>query len=489
MTAFLPSVVAEAARRFGDAPALTADGDWALSYLDLDRRSDEAAVGLARRGVSAEDVVCLALPSSPEYVVAYVALAKLGARTAGLNPSLALPERRRLVELVDPRLVLGTPDQVDGLVDDAEVVDPANTPDAVLRSLRVDGAEPGPIPTDPDRIVCLVFTSGTTGTPKAAVFTDRHLESISRLEAGDAWGGGGASISATQLAHVGAMTKLPWMLRRGGTQHLLRRWRAADVLDLVERERIAALGAVAPQLALILADPDLAGRDLRELRTVIAGGAASPPDLVRRSRDRLGVDYVVRYSSTESGGIGTGTAPGADDDEVLHTVGRPRPGVEVDVRDGEVWLRSPAVMAAYWNDPATTAEVLVDGWLRTGDLGEMDDEGRLRLRGRSKEMYIRGGYNVFPAEVEVVLTSHPAVAELAVVPRPDPVMGEVGVAVVVVHPGEDAPSLDELRAFGRDHLAAWKLPEGIRVVDELPRTAMLKLDRLTLTDHEAAAGG
>jgi acyl-CoA synthetase (AMP-forming)/AMP-acid ligase II len=202
--------------------------------------------------------------------------------------------------------------------------------------------------------------------------------------------------------------------------------------------------------------------------------------------------------------VGTGTAFDADDEEALFTVGRPRPGVEVSIRSfaeetdgqevddgevGEVWLRSGAVMSGYWRDPTATEATLVDGWLRTGDLGRIDEVGCLRLAGRRKEMFIRGGYNVYPMEVEAVLASHPAVGAVAVAPRPDDVMGEVGVAVVVPAAGLAAPSLEELRAFGADRLAAYKLPEALRVVDELPVTPGHKIDRRKLAERERNGAG
>ncbi|MDH3705525.1 MAG: AMP-binding protein, partial [Acidimicrobiia bacterium] len=181
-----------------------------------------------------------------------------------------------------------------------------------------------------------------------------------------------------------------------------------------------------------------------------------------------------------------------------HTIGRPRPGVDAEVRDadghqvpdgeiGELWLCSPATMDGYWGDPDATAETLVDGWLRTGDLARIDERGLFRLAGRIKEMFIRGGYNVYPAEVEAVLGTHPAVAEVAVVPRPDAVMGEIGVAVVVPRAGHEPPTLDQLRAHGEAHLARYKLPEALHVVDRLPRNGTDKVDRRALGDIDAAA--
>ena len=259
---------------------------------------------------------------------------------------------------------------------------------------------------------------------------------------------------------------------------------------------MGAIPSVAPQIALLLRHPLMDELDLSSVTMIVAGGAASPPALVRAARERFGAAYSIRYSSTESGGIGLATAPDADDDEALHTIGRPRPGVDAEIRDpdlavvpageiGELWLRSPAVMSGYWNDPVATADTLVDGWLRTGDLARIDDAGCYRLAGRVTEMFIRGGYNVYPLEVEAVLSEHPAVAEVVVVPRPDPVMGEIGVAVVIPADPDDPPTLASLRELGGSELAHHKLPEAIRLVDTLPRNSSDKTDRRALAAIEA----
>jgi acyl-CoA synthetase (AMP-forming)/AMP-acid ligase II len=210
---------------------------------------------------------------------------------------------------------------------------------------------------------------------------------------------------------------------------------------------------------------------------------------VAEARARFGAEYSIRYSSTESGGVGLGTAFGAPDDEALHTVGRPRPGVEVRVADeadqpvppgdvGELQLRSDAVMDGYWHDPSATAGALTsDRWLRTGDLARVDDQGCVVLCGRRTEMYIRGGYNVFPTEVEAVLVEHPAVLDVAVAPRPDEVMGELGVALVVPTDPDAPPTLEELREHAASRLARHKLPEHLVLVAEIPLTGAQKVDR------------
>ncbi len=428
-----------------------------------------------RGGIGPGDVVALTLPSTVDYVLAYLGATKAGAITAGVNPRLAPVEQQACLDLVEPALVIAEGEQV------IELEQAAN------------GAAAPPLPPDPDRPVAIVFTSGTTGQPKGALFTNRQLAAITRIDVADRWGDGTRvpMLAATQFAHIGFMTKLAWYLRLGATTLLLDRWRPADVLDLIEREQVPMLGGVAPQLALLLRDPGFDQRDLSCVQQIVMGGGPSSPALVAEARRRFGADYSIRYSSTESGGVGTGTAFDAPDEEALHTVGRPRGGVEVAVLHdegrpaepgvvGEVCLRSDATMAGYWHDPAATAEALRDGWLWTGDLGRIDDAGCLVLAGRRKEMFVRGGYNVYPIEVEAVLEQHPAVDRIAVVPRLDPVMGEIGVAVLVPADPASPPTVADLAAFATDRLARFKHPEAVVVVDDLPLTPMQKLDRRAL---------
>jgi acyl-CoA synthetase (AMP-forming)/AMP-acid ligase II len=297
---------------------------------------------------------------------------------------------------------------------------------------------------------------------------------------------------ATGLHHVGFMTKLAGHLLAGNRLHVVERWRAAEALDLVAAERIGVIGGVASQVALLLRVPDVGERDLAAVKALVIGGGPSPADLIRQARETFHAAYSVRYSSTESGGLGTLTALDAPDEEVFHTVGRPRSGTEVGIRDddgtelpagesGEVWLRGPSTMAGYWHDPDATARALTpDGWLRTGDLGRLDEQGCLRLDGRRDDMFIRGGHNVHPQEVEAVLQEYPAVGEVAVVPRDDVVMGQIGVAVVVPSGPGAVLTLDELRGFAALRLARHKIPEDLRVVEHLPLTSGQKVDRSAL---------
>ncbi|GAA2410815.1 long-chain fatty acid--CoA ligase [Actinomadura vinacea] len=482
----------EAVRRFGPAPAFRAPAGWEVSYAELGRLVGETAAGLARRGVREGHVGALLLPASVEYVVAYLALARLGAITAGVNPRLTAPEGRAVLDRARPDVVIGTAELVAGRRCAAETIEVplAGAPGDVLAVLRDDRRTPPAARSDPDRPVAIVFTSGSTGTPKGAVFAGRQLRAITSMDAGGPRPAP-PMLAGTELPHVGFMTKLPGHLLSGARVQLLRRWRAAEVLSLVSEQRMPVIGGVSAQVALLLEVPGFGSYDLSAVRALVMGGGPSPPDLVRRARRRFRAAYSIRYSSTESGGVGTMTAFDAPDEEALCTVGRPRPGIDLEIRDehgralpsgevGQIFLRSPATMAGYWRDEAATGAVLAGGFLRTGDLGRVDDRGCLRLAGRHKEMYIRGGYNVHPQEVEAVLTEHPGIAAVAVAPRPDAVMGEIGVAVVVPADPAAPPVLDDLRAFAAERLARHKLPEALLVVDELPLTSMYKIDRRAL---------
>lgn len=488
----LANTVAEAARRFGTRTAYVTPQGWSLSFSDLDRFSDEVAVGLARRGVGRGDVVALALGPGAEYLLGYLGAAKLGAVTAGVNTRLTAPERCAVIERAAPRVLLTTAEADIDIDCDHEVVTTVDDPARCLAGLRATNEQP-PAVSDitPDDPVAIVFTSGTTGTPKGAQFCHRQLDFITHTDVGDSWGGGSRTVAGTSFAHLGFMTKLEGTLRRGSTTFIMERWSPAAALQLLEAERMTSVAGVPTQLALMLAHPDFDGFDLSSVSFIIVGGGPVSPGLAEEARARFGASLATRYSCTEAG-IGLGTAFDDPLEDAIESVGRPHAAVELAVLDGDdrpvgdgelgsVGLRSPAVMTGYWRDPdATAAAFTADGFVRTGDIGFVDDRGRLCLAGRSKEMYVRGGYNVYPVEIEAVLSRAPGVADVALAPRVDPVMGEIGVAVVVPADPARPPSLAHLRDHGRHELAAHKLPDAIVIAEALPLTAMDKLDRAAL---------
>jgi acyl-CoA synthetase (AMP-forming)/AMP-acid ligase II len=268
-------------------------------------------------------------------------------------------------------------------------------------------------------------------------------------------------------------------------------WTAGEMVGLLGAEHITVAGGVPTQWAKLLDEPGLATVDTSALRIGVVATAPAPPELVARVSERLGCALVVRYAMTESPS-NTGTEPDDPPDVSFRTVGRPQPGVEVELRGddgapvargeiGRVHIRSACVMRGYWNAPELTAEALDDdGWLRSGDLGAFDTAGNLHLVGRVSDLYIRGGYNVYPLEVEHVLVEHPAVAAAAIVGAPREVIGEIGVAFVVPAPGHPEPTLDQLRTWVRERLADYKAPDELRLVEALPMTAMSKVDKRAL---------
>ncbi len=508
----LSQTLTTAAKRHGSRTAFVTPQGEPMSYAELEDAVAQTARGLADAGVGDGSVVGLVLDSGLDYVAVYLAAARIGAVTAGVNTALTAPEVARCLHTLQPDLVITSTARADlaatamptgrqpakGALPAPVVIDataPSGTPRGAGGALRRPGAIPE-APRDDHRPVCVCFTSGTTGTPKGAWFTSRQLTAVAEMDTGGAWGGGGHSVASTHFAHVGFMTKLPWMLATGQTTHILQRWSAAPVLELTARHRISAIAGVAPQIALMVRHPLAQELDFSSVKAVVAGGAPSPPELVRAARACFDAPYSIRYSSTESGGVGLATALDADDTEAFFTVGRPRPGVQAQIRTtegathahpgqggeptevGELWLRSPATMSGYWRNPAATSAALDnDGWLRTGDLAWVDEAGLFRLAGRTSEMYIRGGYNVYPAEVEAVLADIPGVTEVAVVAHPHDVMGQIGVAVVVPARGAEPPTLEALRDFGASSLARHKLPEALVLMDALPRNTSHKIDR------------
>jgi acyl-CoA synthetase (AMP-forming)/AMP-acid ligase II len=441
-------------------------------------------------------VAALLLPASLDYVVAYCALAKIGAITTGIGAHYSAAERQAMLARVRPDVVLGTEELLIGKLPDAQIIPVRQAEDrrefaAGLPMLGRERVRTVPAARSHDEPETIVFTSGTSGLPKGALFGAKQIAAISEMD-NRAQSEPMPLLVATGLNHVGFMTKLAGHLLAGNRLHILPRWRAQEALGLICDERVPVIGGVASQVALLLRVPGLAGYDTKDIKALVIGGGPSPADLVRKARAAFGAAYSIRYSSTESGGLGTLTAFDAPDEELFNTVGRPRAGTEISLRDedgkevqagatGEVWIRSASVMSGYWHDPAGTRAVLTpDGWLRTGDLGLLDDAGCLRLAGRRDDMFIRGGYNVHPQEVEAVLQEHGAVGEVAVVPRPDAVMGQVGVAFVVARDPAAPPTLEELRLFAGPRLAKHKLPEDLRVVPSLPVTAGQKVDRSAL---------
>jgi len=464
------------------------EGDRRLSFAEWRDAADALARALVDRGVRPGDVVALRLPSSIDYAVAYGAAAIAGAVTTGINPRLGPREVAAIVSRCRPAV----------LIDDRSLGDLAvDTPVAVLERSELPqlytGAGLGadrPI-RQPSDAVTIIWTSGTTGVPKGAWFDHQNLAGAV-LTAGVMSAPYDRRLVGTPFPHAGYMAKLWDQLAWGSTIVISATpWTAADMVRSIVEERITVAGGVPTQWAKLLEQPGLAQADFSSLRLCLAATAPASPELVERVTSVMGCPMIVRYAMTESPSI-TGTEPGDPLDVLLRTVGRPQAGVALSIVDeggspvergtvGRVRLRGPCVMRGYWGEAELTSQVLSpDGWLTSSDLGSVDPQGNLVLAGRVDDLYIRGGYNVYPLEVEHVLSEHPAVDQVAVVGVAAPVIGEIGVAFVVPAERNRPPTLAELRTWVRERLADYKSPDRLELVDQLPLTAMSKIDKAAL---------
>ena len=484
-------VLREAAARYPDRDAYV-HREKRSTYAWLDRAADGFAATLLERGVRKGDVVCLLLQSSTKFAACYAGMLRVGAIASAINPRLGVAERTSIFARTTPALTvlgdgLAVPEAADaGAVLPVSELKEAFAADPPARFPRLD-------PSDP---TCIVWTSGTSGAPKGAVYDHAAQQAIARNIVGLA-AMGDRRLWVTPMPHVGYMTRFYHEIAHASTLVLvLEPWSPEEALEAIERERVTVATGVPTQWSLLVQHPKTRTTDMSSLRLVSMGGGPVPPDLVRRVRDLFGCGVMNRYTSTEAG-LTTATVPGDPDEVVALTVGRPGPDVEVRTVDpasgapvaagavGEVVCRSACRMREYWRDPELTARVIdADGWLHTGDLGTFGDDGNVRLVGRLKEMYIRGGYNVYPSEVEDALTDHPAIARAAVVGIPDPTFGEIGVAYVVPATASDALlTADDVRAWCRARLADYKAPDRVIVVEEFPLTSMLKVDKRALVER------
>jgi acyl-CoA synthetase (AMP-forming)/AMP-acid ligase II len=476
------SLLREVATQHPDADAVVEPDGSRISYAAWDRAADGIAAGLADCGVRPGDVVCLLLASSIRYLVCYQAAVRLGAVVTGINLRLGSTERSAILAAAAPRLVVR-----DG--------DAPEAPNGVA-SVLWDELEPWQSADAPglpalahDDIAVLCWTGGTTGRPKGVMFDHDCMRAVAAAS-GPLSAPFDRRLSPLSFAHVGTMTRAWDEISRVMAIVLTPpRWTAGDALRLIGDERVTVAQGVPTQWELMLRHPDLATTDMSGLRLAATGGSRVPIDLVERMRRVLGVPVINRYASTEAAVI-SGSRPEDHDRVVVETVGRAGDGVSLRIVDdegapvgagtaGRVQVRSAAVMRGYWKDPAATAAAIgPDGWLTVGDLGRLDEDGNLTLVGRVGEMFVRGGYNIYPIEVERVLAEHEGVRQASVVARPDTVLGEAAVAFVVLEDGAVGP--EELRSWVGSRLADYKAPDDVVTLPELPVTSLGKVDRRDL---------
>jgi fatty-acyl-CoA synthase len=472
------------ARRARNSPervALVA-GPTRVTYAELDDRVRRLAAGLRGLGVGPGDRVAYLGPNHPAFVETMFATTGLGAVFVPLNTRLAVAEIAFALTDTTPRVVVTCGDS------NASLLAPSESSDALL-SLAVGGSYDDLIATsdpadlvdaDPDALAVLMFTSGTTGRPKAACLTHANLtwNAINVVVDIDLRSDEVCLLSAP-LFHAAAlgMTCLPVLLK-GGTLVLEPAFDVDRTLDLVESERVTVMFGVPTMFATIARSPRFADADLSSVRYLLCGGAPVPPALLDVYAAR-GPAFLQGYGMTEA-------APGvllldpAHARSKVGTAGRPHFFSDVALSDvGEILVRGPHVVAGYWQRPAETAAAFDAGWFRSGDVAEVDDDGFHRIVDRVKDLYISGGENVSPAEVEGVLGGHPEVVDVAVVGVPDDRWGEVGHAWVVLADGATSTPAD-LVGWLDGRLARFKTPRTVEVVDALPRNPTGKLDKPAL---------
>jgi fatty-acyl-CoA synthase len=466
--------------------------------LDEARR---AAAALAARFEPGERLAVYA-PSIPESLVLTYATAMAGLVLIPVNPALRATELAHVLGRSGAAGIVRA-DEHRG-VDLAAVVASVEPSLPALRSvvafsewlsfLASDSASIDGRAAGPDDVAMIIFTSGTTGAPKGARLTHRSMTNAARF-GGIRFGmrPGDVYLDTMPLFHVGGQAVAIEMAQAGATCVLLSAFEPGLMLELIEAYRATLTAGVPTMLVSLIDHPDFGRRDLSSLRTISTGGAVVPAELVRHIQSSLGVDVTVVFGQTEACGFISQTELDDDPEDKAVTLGHPLPQMDARVVDpssgevvdtgqvGELQVRGPNVMAGYHELPeATAATIIEDGWLRTGDLVTMDERGYLRIAGRLKEMIVSGGENVFPVEVEEVIASHPAVAQVAVVGLPDRRWGETVMAVVRASSPVTSTELD---GYVRERLAGYKVPKRWEFVDEMPMTPMGKIQKFLLAER------
>jgi len=503
----LAVILSETARSSPDKPvAVFTDGQ--LSYRELDLASDKLAASLAVAGVKPGDPVALQLPNIPQFLVSYFGILKAGGVVVPLNVMLRAPEvafhlgdsgARILITWEGVLAEAAKGAEAAGLGQIYAVGHPHDQQTAGVfpfeRLLDVQVPHFTMATREPTDTAVIVYTSGTTGRPKGAELT--HIQLYMNADIPGRLfdvSPDDVVITVLPLFHVfGLSSILDICVRFGCTMSLIPRFTPGVVLTAIQRDRATIFEGVHTMFADLLSQPDLDSYDLSSLRIAISGGASIPAPILDAFEERFGLIILEGYGMTETASTVTFNPSAAD--RRAYSVGKPIWGTQTQVwgidgrplpagpeHVGEIVTRGLHVMKGYLHQPEATASVFTGDWLHTGDLGYFDEDGFLFIVSRKKELIIRGGYNVYPSEIENVLHGHPAVAEAAVVGIPDPRLGEEVMAVVIRRPGMDLPE-SELVSFCRERLATYKCPRVYQFRRELPKNSLGKVlkDELTLS--------
>jgi long-chain acyl-CoA synthetase len=484
----------ESARRAPDKTAVIL-GASTLSYAELDRLSDQLAANLGRTGVTPGDRVGLQLPNIPQFVIAYFGILKAGGVVVPMNVLLKAPEvefqlrdsgARALITygaFLEESAKAAAAAGVTALYVVGEGTPASGTAFEALLAGEPAGSQlAARSPADP---AVIIYTSGTTGTPKGAVLSHITLymnaDIPGRLfEFSD----GDTVVVALPLFHVFALSSIMnTCVLLGGTMTLVPRFEPRAVLELIQRDRATVFMGVPTMYIGLLQTPG--DWDFSSLRVAISGGAPIPAEVIDAFEARFRVPILEGYGLSETASTTTFNISATE--RKVYSVGKPIWGVSVQIWDtdfqplpagadqvGEVVVRGPNVMTGYHGNPEATAKAFAGGWFHTGDLGYLDEDGFLFIVDRIKDLIIRGGYNVYPREVEEVLYAHPAVAEAAVIGVPDAKLGEEVRAVVAVKAGESVTEA-ELIEFVKERAAAYKYPRTVEFRETLPKNATGKI--------------
>jgi long-chain acyl-CoA synthetase len=487
----------------GDYPALLFEGRW-HSSSELFDRSRRLASGLAQLGIAPGDRVVVCMANCPEVSIAYQALWRAGAVVTPATFLLPAPELRHVIADAEARAVIATPEFIPKVAEAVEGLDhvafviSTEAGDEVLALSELERADPSPlVARSDDDLAALLYTGGTTGRAKGVMLSHANLW-FSGRQAHDAAHVDAITRNLTTLplSHAyGLLVTIAGMHNPDRWSNVLLRWfDPAAFLALTAEHRIQQ-SAVVPTMLQILLGMPLEEYDLSSLQWLSSGGAPLAPEVEQEFRRRVpSVTIRQGYGLTESAAL---IATNPTDGVRSGSVGRPVGGTEVEIRDdegrvlpagepGEVCARSPGIMQGYWRAPAATSEALEDGWLHTGDIGYIDADGYLYIVDRKKDLIIRGGFNVYPRDVEDALVRHPAVQMAAVVGRPSERHGEEVVAFVSLAPDTQITP-DELVDWAREHIGGYKYPREVHVVDAIPLTAVGKVDRKAIRAQVAVS--
>ncbi|MEU2237060.1 long-chain-fatty-acid--CoA ligase [Streptomyces vietnamensis] len=489
----LAGFLVETAGRQPERPALRL-GEQVITYAELDERSARAAALLSSEGVRPGDRVALMLPNVPEFVVLYYGVLRAGAVVVPMNPLLKTRETEfHLADSGAVRLFEWHQAPGEGAQGAAAAGVRHTAVEPVAFAAALAGQEPlaGVADTDDEDMAVLLYTSGTTGRPKGAVLSHgglRHNTEVNSVHIQEMTPED-VVVGCLPLFHIfGQICTMSAAVRSGASLVLIPRFEPGAVLAAIARERATVFEGVPTMYAALLQHPS--ETDVSTLRMCISGGASLPVEILHGFERRFGCAVLEGFGMSETSPVVTFNHP--DRPRKAGSIGTPIRDVEVRLLDdkgqdvapggiGELAVRGPNLMKGYWNRPEETAAAIPDGWLRSGDLARADEDGYLYIVDRKKDMIIRGGYNVYPREIEEVLHEHPAVALAAVVGVPHPELGEEVAAAIVLRPGAQVLP-DELREYVKDRVAAYKYPRRVWLVDALPLGPSGKILKREITE-------